>query len=193
MWVGCGNNREGEYQAPAGPPLFALISPDSSGLQFVNEVVNSEDFNIFNYRNFYNGGGVGLIDYDRDGLTDVFLTANMGANKLFRNLGNLRFEDVSASAGIELPDKWSTGVSVVDIDADGWLDIYVCNAGFRKGGDQQNSLFLNNQDGTFTESAEAYGLANGGYTTHAAFFDYDLDGDLDVYLLNNSFIPGQQP
>ena len=173
----------------SGDALFELQDPTTSGLDFTNTVTNTDELNIFNYRNFYNGGGVGMIDVNNDGLTDVFLTANMGPNKLFLNKGNLRFEDISATSGIELPDKWSTGVAVVDINADGWLDIYVANAGFLVGTDQKNSLFINNQDNTFREAAEQFNLADPGYTTHAAFFDYDLDGDLDVYLLNNSFIP----
>ncbi|MEM9527017.1 MAG: VCBS repeat-containing protein, partial [Bacteroidota bacterium] len=126
----------------SGPKLFEQMESEATGLVFTNTVVNDSDFNIFNYRNFYNGGGVGLADLNNDGLTDVFFTANMGSNKLFLNQGDWRFEDVSAQAGIELPDKWSTGVAMVDINADGWLDIYVCNAGFQKGSDQKNSLFI---------------------------------------------------
>ena len=187
--TGCDSKVSESTTPNAGPPVFETTDPATTGLTFTNTVTNTDDLNIFNYRNFYNGGGVGLIDFNNDGLTDVFLTANMGPNKLFLNKGDFRFEDVSGKAGIELPNKWSTGVAIVDINADGWLDIYVCNAGFLKDSDQENSLFLNNQDGTFTEAAADYGLADQGYTTHAAFFDYDLDGDLDVYLLNNSFIP----
>ena len=172
-----------------GDQLFELLDPSVSGLTFTNSITNTDELNIFNYRNFYNGGGVGLIDINNDGLNDVFLTANMGPNKLFLNKGSLQFEDISASAGIELPNKWSTGVAVVDINADGWLDIYVANAGFLVGSDQKNSLFINNKDNTFREAAAEWNLDNAGYTTHAAFFDYDLDGDLDAYILNNSFIP----
>ncbi|PPK86499.1 VCBS repeat protein [Neolewinella xylanilytica] len=160
-----------------------------TGIAFTNTVRNTEDFNIFSYRNFYNGGGVGIGDLNNDGLNDLFLTANQGPNKLYLNRGDWNFEDVSQRAGIELSDHWSTGVTLVDINADGWLDIYVCNAGFQKGVNQRNSLFINQRDGTFQDAAAEYGLADDGYSTHAAFFDYDLDGDLDVYLLNNSFIP----
>ncbi len=161
----------------------------NTGIDFVNEVYNTEDFNIFKYRNFYNGGGVGFGDINNDGLIDVYMTANMGANKLYLNKGNLQFEDISQQANIELNDKWSTGVSMLDINNDGLLDIYVCNAGYREGQDQRNALFINNGDLTFSDQAKAYGLDENGYTTHASFFDYDQDGDLDVYLLNNSFIP----
>ncbi|MEM9846438.1 MAG: VCBS repeat-containing protein [Bacteroidota bacterium] len=170
-------------------PLFELMDKATTNIQFQNQVTNTEDFNIFNYRNFYNGGGVAIGDVNNDGWSDVFLTANMGSNKLYLNKGNWQFEDISAQAGIEQQDRWSTGVVMVDINNDDWLDIYVCNAGYTKGSDQKNALFINQKDGTFKEEAAKYGLDENGYTTHAAFFDYDLDGDLDVYILNNSFMP----
>lgn len=169
--------------------LFRLIQPENSGLDFTNTVRNTKDFNIFSYRNFYNGGGVGIGDVNNDGLADVFLTANMDSNRLFINQGNMTFRDATASSGVASASKWSTGVVLVDLNNDGWLDMYVCNAGFIKGEDQRNELFLNNGDGTFTEQAAEWGLDENGYSTHAAFFDYDLDGDLDAYILNNSFIP----
>jgi hypothetical protein len=170
------------------PTLFEL--KEDSGINFINKVENTKDFNIFIYRNFYNGGGVGIGDINNDSLPDVFMTSNMGANKLFLNKGNFKFDDISAKAGIEEKGKWNTGVVLVDINADGWLDIYVCNAGIDKWKNQDgNKLFINNRDLTFTEKAKEYGLDERGYTTHAAFFDYDLDGDLDCYILNNSFIP----
>ena len=168
---------------------FKSLEESQTGISFINAVSNSDSFNIFNYRNFYNGGGVALADFNNDDLLDVFMTANMGANKLYLNKGKFTFEDQSKKAGITLENKWSTGVVVVDINADGWNDIYVCNAGFSKGSNQKNALFINQQNGTFIDQAEAYNLADNGYTTHAAFFDYDKDGDLDVYILNNSFIP----
>jgi enediyne biosynthesis protein E4 len=167
--------------------LFTLMS--ETGIQFKNTVNNSSEFNIFSYRNFYNGGGVATGDINNDGLADVCFTANMSENKLYLNKGNFQFEDISQKAGIGLKDKWSTGVVMVDINNDGWLDIYVCNAGYRAGVGTENALFINNHNNTFTDSAAAYGLNDNGYTTHAAFFDYDLDGDLDCYILNNSFIP----
>ncbi len=175
-------------------PLFVQMEGAETGILFQNTVKNTEDFNIFSYRNFYNGGGVAVGDVNNDGLPDVFFTANMGANKLYVNKGKkenswLSFEDITDKAGVADSTRWSAGVVMVDINADGWLDIYVCNAGYQKGIGQENTLYINNQDLTFTESAAEYGLADNGYTTHAAFFDYDLDGDLDVYVLNNSFIP----
>jgi hypothetical protein len=168
--------------------LFELKK--NTGINFINRVENTKDFNIFVYRNFYNGGGVGIGDINNDSLPDVFMTSNMGANKLFLNKGEFKFEDISAKAGIEEKGMWNTGVVMVDINADGWLDIYVCNAGIDKWKNHEgNKLFINNHDLTFSEKAKEYGLDETGYTTHAAFFDYDLDGDLDCYVLNNSFIP----
>ncbi|MDO8366533.1 MAG: VCBS repeat-containing protein, partial [Saprospiraceae bacterium] len=180
-------------------PLFELVPSSESGIQFVNKVENTEDFNIFSYRNFYNGGGVAIGDINNDGLADVFLTSNMGENKLYLNKGNFEFEDITEKAGVAGTRFWSTGVVLLDINADGWLDIYVCNAGYKSGEKPENELFINNgplQQGdgrggvvTFSEKAAEYGLNEDGYTTHAAFFDYDLDGDLDCYILNNSFMP----
>lgn len=169
--------------------LMTELESEQTGIDFINQITNSKDFNIFNYRNFYNGGGVGIGDINNDGLADIYFTANQGSNKLYLNKGNMKFEDVTAKAGIGSSDKWSTGVTMVDINSDGFLDIYVSNAGNIEGSDQRNQLYINNQDTTFTEQAADYGLDENGYTTHAAFFDYDKDGDLDVYILNNSFIP----
>lgn len=170
--------------------LFEHMDASETGVDFVNKVEDKEDINIFNYRNFYNGGGVSIGDINNDGLPDIYFTANMGENKLYLNKGNWKFEDITAKAGVAEPDKWSTGVVMVDVNGDDLLDIYVCNAGYQKFVNKQgNSLYINNGDLTFTESAQKYGLDETGYTTQAAFFDYDLDGDLDAYILNNSFIP----
>jgi hypothetical protein len=169
--------------------LFSLLPPDSTGISFVNTIVNQKDFNIFKYRNFYNGGGVAIGDINNDGLADIYLTGNMVENRLFLNKGNFRFEDISQSAGVEGNKPWSTGVLMVDINSDGLLDIYVSNAGNMEGNNHDNDLYINNGDLTFTESAEEFNLAKTGFSTHASFFDYDKDGDLDAYILNNSNIP----
>lgn len=169
--------------------LFKLLPPDSTGIDFVNAIENQKDFNIFRYRNFYNGGGVAIGDINNDGLSDIYLTANMGENKLYLNKGDFVFEDISQSAGVAGNKPWSTGVAMADVNADGLLDIYVSNAGNMEGNNHDNDLYINNGDLTFTEQAEAYNLAKSGFSTHASFFDYDKDGDLDVYILNNSNIP----
>lgn len=174
---------------PKTAPLFERIPSSRSGIAFTNSVENTEDFNIFSYRNFYNGGGVAIGDLDNDGLPEVLLTSNMGDNKLYHNKGNFEFEDITQKAGVAGTRFWSTGVVFVDVNADGWLDIYVCNAGYKAGEKPENELFINNKNLTFTEKAAEYGLNEDGYTTHAAFFDYDGDGDLDCYILNNSFMP----
>ena len=176
-------------QAPKKDTLFTLLDPQKTQLVAENTIESSNTLNVFKYRNFYNGGGVAIGDVNNDGLADVYLTMNTAENKLFLNQGNFVFKDVTSTALVGGSKGWSTGVVMVDINNDGWLDIYVCNAGLASGEARENELFINNQDGTFTEQAKAYQLADSGITTHAAFFDYDLDGDLDVYMLNNSFIP----
>ena len=174
---------------PKEEKLFSLLSSDSTGIDFVNVIKNQKNFNIFKYRNFYNGGGVAIGDINNDGLADIYLTANMGPNKLYLNKGNFEFEDISEKAGVVGNKPWSTGVNMVDINNDGLLDIYVSNAGNMEGNNHDNDLYINNGDLTFTERAHEYGLAKTGFSTHATFFDYDKDGDLDAYILNNSNIP----
>jgi len=167
--------------------LFKRIDSSQSNIEFSNDLVFDKDFNIFKYRNYYNGGGVGLIDFNKDGLLDIYLVANMATNKLYKNNGDFVFEDVTETAGVGGTHAWSTGVTVADVNADGWPDIYLCNSGDVKGDNKQNELFINNGNGTFDEKAEEYGLAERGFSIHSSFFDYDKDGDLDMYLLNNSY------
>lgn len=167
--------------------IFKKLDASRTGVNFQNTLEFRQRFNIYTYRNFYNGGGVGLGDVNNDGLIDIYFTSNMGDNALYLNKGNLTFEDITQKAGVAGRRSWSTGVSMVDINADGLLDIYVCNSGIAKNDDQKNELFINNGDTTFTERAEKYGLADPGLSIHASFFDYDKDGDLDMYLVNNSF------
>jgi len=170
--------------------LFEEISPKESGIDFENNLFFKQDFNIFTYRNYYNGGGVGLGDINNDGLLDIYFTSNLNQNKLYLNKGNFQFEDITETAKVGGTKSWSTGVSIVDINSDGFLDIYVSNSGDIRGDNKQNELFINNGDLTFTEKAKDFGLDDRGYSTHAAFFDYDKDGDLDCYLLNNSYKGG---
>ncbi|MEN8228184.1 MAG: VCBS repeat-containing protein [Bacteroidota bacterium] len=171
--------------------LFTLMPSSVTHAGFINHLDYDEQlkkkFNIYTYRNFYNGGGVALGDVNNDGLMDLFLTSNMGSNVLYLNKGGLEFEDISDRAGIAGHGEWSTGVSLADVNGDGWTDIYVCNSGNVEGDERHNELYINNGDLTFSEQASAYGINDAGYSTHGAFFDYDKDGDLDLYLLNNSF------
>lgn len=171
---------------------FQLMNSKDTGIRFVNSITSTNDFNILTYRNFYNGGGVGIGDINNDQLPDIYLISNMSENRLFLNLGDFHFEDITEKAGIGGTKAWSTGVCMVDINADGLLDIYVTNAGTTGGDKRENELFINNGNLTFTENAAEYGLSDSGISTHAAFFDYDLDGDLDAYILNNSFISATQ-
>ncbi len=128
-------------------------------------------------------------DINNDSLVDVFLTSNQGENKLYLNKGDFKFEDISKKAGLKQDSMWSTGVMMVDINGDGWLDIYECNSGHMKSGNRRNKLYINNKDLSFTESAAKYGLDISAYTTQVSFFDYDMDGDLDCFMINNSPIP----
>lgn len=169
--------------------LFTLVSSEQSGIDFINTIENQKDFNIFKYRNFYNGGGVAIGDINNDGLPDIYLTANMDQNKLYLNKGDFKFEDITVKAGVGGNKPWSTGVTMADVNGDGLLDIYVSNAGNMEGNNHNNDLYINNGDLTFTERAEEFNLAESGFTTHTVFFDYDKDGDLDAYILNNSNIP----
>lgn len=167
--------------------LFQEMNASETGISFENTITNTDEFNIFNYRNFYNGGGVAIGDINNDNLPDVYLIANQGENKLFLNKGNFKFEDITNKAGVAGTKSWSTGATFADINGDGLLDLYVCNAG--KSDERANELFINKGNGTFVEKAKEYGLDDQGYSTHAAFFDFDRDGDLDMFLLNNSFTP----
>ncbi len=167
--------------------LFEKLDASYTGIDFSNDLSYDAKFNIYTYRNFYNGGGVAIGDINNDGLPDIFFTANMKDNRLYLNKGNMQFEDITSKAGIGKKGKWSTGVSMADVNGDGLLDIYVCNSGDIKGDNRENELYINNGNLTFTEKAHQYGLDDHGLSTHAAFFDYDHDGDLDMFLLNNSF------
>ncbi len=173
------------------PTLFVKTSPDQTGVVFTNQVQETEQENILAFEYFYNGGGVATADFNNDGLTDVYFTGNQVSNKLFinqtRSGETLKFDDATAKAGVAgRAGGWKTGVSVADVNADGWLDLYVCYSGLRPDSLRRNQLFINNHNLTFTDRAAEYGLADSGYSTQATFFDYDLDGDLDCFLINHN-------
>ncbi|HYC84267.1 MAG TPA: VCBS repeat-containing protein [Chryseosolibacter sp.] len=165
--------------------IFELVPAASSGIDFKN-TLEEKQLNIIRYLYYYNGGGVATGDINNDGLVDIYFTSNEGSNKLYLNTGNFRFEDITTRAGVDGRKGWSTGVTMADVNADGHLDIYVCQLGNYKGVRGRNLLYLNNGDLTFVESAESYGIDFSGFSTQAAFFDYDNDDDLDLYLLNHS-------
>ena len=173
-------------QKVSNPTLFKLLDPSETGITFVNQLDYTEEVNTYTFRNFYNGGGVGLGDFNNDGLPDIFFSGNLVPNRLYLNEGGFRFRDISETSGTIRKGSWTTGVSIADINGDGWLDIYLCKSGPPGGENRHNDLLINNGDLTFTERAADFGLDFEGLSVHAAFFDFDKDGDLDCYLLNNS-------
>jgi len=175
--------------------LFSLLPSSETNITFRNTLVETAELNIITYEYFYNGGGVATGDFNNDGLIDIYLTGNIAPNKLYINKGNFKFQDITKAAGVEGKKGWKTGVSVADVNGDGWLDIYVCYSGDLEPKQRRNQLFINKGmsrsgggrgDVTFTDKAEEMGIADEGYTTQAAFFDYDRDGDLDLFVLNHN-------
>lgn len=180
------------------PPLFKSLPSIQTGVTFKNTITENDKLNILNEAYIYNGGGVGVGDFNNDGLADIYLAGNMVSNKLYLNKGGLKFQDITTVAGVGGEGKWCTGVSVVDINADGWLDIYVCATFLKDAHKRMNLLFINqgnNKQGipTFKESAKSYGIADDGYSTQGVFFDYDNDGDLDLYVLTNTLDDPKTP
>src|SRR5688572_2501731 len=165
--------------------LFELLPPATTGVTFRNDLPEKAEFNLLNYLYYYNGGGVAAGDIDGDGLPDLYFTSNLGSDRLYLNKGNYRFEDITDRAGVAGPPGWTSGVTMADVNGDGRIDIYVSAVSYltMKG---RNVLYINNGDRTFTDRTEQFGLGHAGYSTQAAFFDYDGDGDLDMYLLNHS-------
>jgi hypothetical protein len=167
------------------PPRFALLDPSRTGITFSNTLPEDTTFNILNYLYYYNGGGVAVGDINNDGLPDLYFTSNRGSNRLYLNKGNYQFEDITERAGVADSVGWKTGVTMADVNGDGYVDIYVSGVSYL-GMHGRNVLYINNGDGTFTDRTKEYGLDFEGYSTQALFFDYDNDGDLDMYLLNHS-------
>jgi enediyne biosynthesis protein E4 len=169
-----------------GEPLFTLMPPSSTHVNFKNQLTETEQSNIIEYLYFNNGAGVAAGDINNDGLVDLYFTSNQHSNKLYLNKGNFKFEDITESAGVAGTGDWKTGVTMADVNGDGLLDIYVCQVGNYKNFHGKNQLFINQGNLTFKEEAHEYGLDFQGFSTQAAFFDYDMDGDLDMYLQNHS-------
>lgn len=174
----CCNSKEGS--------LFSHPKATKTGVTFKNTLTSTDDLNILDYLYFYNGGGVAVGDINNDGLPDIYFTGNQVKNKLYLNKGNLQFEDITKKAGVAGNSEWNTGTVMADVNGDGFLDIYVCAVVGINGFNGFNELFINNGDGTFSEQAAKYGLDLDTYSSNAAFFDFDLDGDLDMYLLNHA-------
>ncbi len=166
--------------------LFEKLSSSDSNIKFVNQLDEKKNISILDYLYYYNGGGVSTGDINNDGLVDIYFTSNQGKNKLYLNKGKNKFEDISAKAGVEGQSDWNSGSIMADVNGDGFLDIYVCAVVGINGFEGHNELFINNKNNTFTESSAEYGLDLDNYSSSAAFFDYDLDGDLDMYLLNHA-------
>ena len=165
--------------------MFEPLAPERTGITFTNTLPELPEFNILNYLYYYNGGGVAVGDVDGDGFQDLYFSANLTPNRLYRNKGNYEFEDITDRAGVAGPDGWKTGVTMADVNADGHTDIYVSAVSYLTM-HGRNVLYLNNGDGTFADRTREFGLEHAGYSTQATFFDYDGDGDLDMYLLNHS-------
>ncbi|MEJ2584392.1 MAG: CRTAC1 family protein, partial [Robiginitalea sp.] len=200
VWISCKdenptNGDTAEVTPEIAAPVFTKVSPDQSGVRFENRIQENLSTleNLFDFDYFYNGAGAGVADLNNDGLLDIFFCGNQVPNKLFINKGDMVFEDVSDTAGINQGKQWSNGVAFADVNADGWLDIYISQGGPNPRLKRKNLLFLNQQDGTFTEVGEALGLADMGISTQSAFFDYDKDGDLDCIVMNENEYYGADP
>jgi enediyne biosynthesis protein E4 len=183
LTIGCQSKKEG---GNTESPLFKKLSSASTNINFNNKITKNDSLTILDYLYYYNGGGVASGDVNNDGKTDLYFISNRGENKLYLNEGGMKFKDITQTAGVAGKSNWKTGVAMVDINADGWLDIYVSVVGKYKGLVGKNELYINNKNGTFTEKAAEYGLDFKGFATQAAFFDYDKDGDLDCYILTHA-------
>ncbi len=194
VFFSCGGNGEGETNSATDSSAtitesmgFETLTAEATGIDFYNTISESDDYNFYTYEYIYNGGGVAVGDINNDGLTDIYFTGNQVSDKLYLNKGDMVFEDITATAFDEAANEgWHTGVNMVDINADGYLDIYVCRSGDPEDKELlRNMLFINNQNNTFTEKSAEYGVDVKARTTHSAFFDFDNDGDLDLYVLNH--------
>lgn len=184
--VSCKKNESSKKtNADVQQTLFSVIPNTSSGIDFMNRIVEDEDINYLHYGYIYNGAGVAAGDINNDGLVDLYFSSNLEYNKLYLNQGNFKFKDITESAGVDGGTGYKSGVTMVDINNDGWLDIFVCKTAIKDSSFRKKMLYINNGDGTFTDKIKEYGLDDRSYTTQAYFFDSDNDGDLDVYFVNH--------
>lgn len=181
-----------EQSINSSSSMLELMNPKHTGIDFKNNVNEDLNNNIYSYTNFYNGAGVAVGDINNDGLIDIYLSANNNTGKLYLNKGNFKFEDITKTSGLDSITGWKTGVTMVDINQDGLLDIYICKFGRTKPKNRRNLLFVNNGNETFTEKAKEFGLDDWSSSLQATFFDYDLDGDLDIFLLNHAIDPQRE-
>lgn len=182
------DNKTEEIKKSGSIQLFSLLDAKDTGVSFQNVIRENAYMNQLTYEYYYNGAGVAIADFDNDGLQDLFFTANLVENKLYLNLGDLKFKDITQTAGVSGRKGWKTGVTIVDINCDGYKDIYVCYSGRSPEEQRRNVLLVNQGDLTFKERAKEFGLDDPGYSTHATFFDYDRDNDLDMFLVNHSIL-----
>jgi hypothetical protein len=186
MLLGCQSDKQvSETESTKKPPLFTLLSSTETGVEFQNILQENPQISYFDNPYVYNGGGVAVGDINNDGLPDLYFVSNIFSNKLYLNKGNFKFEDISVSAGIEASRGFKTGVAMVDLNNDGWLDIYVCRSHHPDPAVRADFVYINNKDLTFTEKSKDIGIKDNAYTTHVTFLDYDRDGDLDIYQLNH--------
>lgn len=173
---------------PSSDKMFTLMPSSFTGIKFKNPLIYTESFNVLTYGNFYYGGGVSIGDINNDGLPDIYFTGNMVGSRLYLNQGNFKFKEIAEQAGVFAEGLWNTGTTMADVNGDGLIDIYVCRSAASNPEKRRNLLFINNGDLTFTEKAKLYGVDDSGFSTQGAFFDYDNDGDLDLYVLNHSVL-----
>src|SRR5882757_8845832 len=166
--------------------VFTEVPSSKTHIDFRNDIKEDADYNILTYEYLYNGGGVAVGDINNDGLPDILFTGNMTPNRLYLNKGHFKFEDITESSGIAAAQGWCTGATMADVNGDGLPDIYICRSGDSDPVRRRNLLYINLGNGKFREAAMEYGLADEGYSTQAVFFDYDHDGDLDMFLANHS-------